>query len=69
MQVISGGAAYPFKRHLEADWNVLHASVLHYLRMEIDGDTLRAEAVLDDDKVLESWEMKTTGQPVALKRG
>jgi hypothetical protein len=69
VQVISGGAAYPFKRHLEADWNALYAPVLHYLRMEIDGDTLRTEAVLDDDKVLDSWEMKATGQPVALKRG
>jgi acid phosphatase len=64
VQVISGGAAYPFKRHLEADWNVLHSPVLHYLRMEIDGDRLRGEAVLDSGKVLEAWEMRTTGQPV-----
>jgi hypothetical protein len=67
VQVISGGAAYLFKPVHKADWNVLHAQVYHYLRMEVSDETLRVDAVLDTGEIFESWEMKTMGQPTVLK--
>ncbi len=67
IQIISGGASNLFTGK-SAPWNVLHARVNHYLRAEIDGDTLRVDAVLDDGSVFESWQMRTTGQPVTLRK-
>jgi hypothetical protein len=54
-------------------WDGNHATIAfylrvnHYLRAEVRGDTLRVDAVLDGGEVLESWEVKTTGQPRTLK--
>jgi hypothetical protein len=68
VQVVSGGASNLHKQSRTPDWNLFYLRVNHYLRAEIDGGTLRVDAVLDSGEVLESWEMKTTGQPTTLKK-
>lgn len=67
VQVVSGGASNLHKQARTPDWNLFYLRVNHYLRAEIQGDTLHVDAVLDSGEVLESWEMKTTGQPTVLK--
>ena len=67
VQVVSGGASNLHKQARSPDWNLFYLRVNHYLRAEVRGDTLRVDAVLDGGEVLESWEVKTAGQPKTLK--
>jgi hypothetical protein len=67
VQVVSGGASNLHKKARDPDWNLFYLRINHYLRAEIQGDTLRVDAVLDSGEVLESWEMKTSGQPRTLR--
>jgi hypothetical protein len=68
VQIVSGGASNLHRKAArDYDWNIHYTRVNHYLRVEVRDDTLRVDAVLDSGEVLESWEMKRSGQPKTLK--
>jgi acid phosphatase type 7 len=68
VQVVSGGAANQHRKSArESPWNIHYTRVNHYLRVDVKDDTLRVDAVLEDGEILESWEVKTSGQPKTLK--
>jgi acid phosphatase type 7 len=67
VQVVSGGGGGSlFNRKLEADWNIDHVKVYHYVRVEVDADELRVQAVDAKNHVFDAWRLKATGQPEKL---
>ena len=66
VQVISGGASNLFNGRT-APWNVRHTRINHYLRVEVEGDSLRVDAVNVEGVVFDSWRLDTRGQPRTLK--
>jgi hypothetical protein len=67
VQVVSGGGGGSlFNRKLEADWNIIHVKIFHYLRVEVDTDEMRFHAVDAKNQIFDSWRLKKTGQPEKL---
>jgi hypothetical protein len=65
VQVVSGGAN-GFHKCKDAEWNRRHDEVYHYLRVEVDGESMIFEAVDADGKVFDRWRLKKNGQPEDL---
>ena len=67
VQVVTGGAGNQFDAKGKSPWNVLHAKLYHYLRVETNDDEMRMDCITQEGKLFESWKLKRVGQPETLK--